>query len=103
MSQAEVPAVVEKIKEKLEFWKGDQDRKTKENIAAAQAEIDKLEAEATSADAKESARKPTTDKPQVSTQLRRALHWPRAAIIRHHADSTPGQRWCREGRSGRGH
>lgn len=30
MSQADVPAVVEKLKEKLAFWKGDQDRKTKE-------------------------------------------------------------------------
>lgn len=29
-SQAEVPATVEKLKEKLAFWKGDQDRKTKE-------------------------------------------------------------------------
>jgi uncharacterized coiled-coil DUF342 family protein len=30
MSQAEVPAVVEKLKEKLAYWKGDQERKTKE-------------------------------------------------------------------------
>lgn len=30
MSQADVPNVVEKLKEKLSFWKGDQDRKTKE-------------------------------------------------------------------------
>lgn len=30
MSQAEVPAVVEKLREKLDFWKKDQDRKTKE-------------------------------------------------------------------------
>lgn len=30
MSQADVPAVVEKLKEKLAFWKSDQDRKTKE-------------------------------------------------------------------------
>jgi uncharacterized coiled-coil DUF342 family protein len=30
MSQAEVPTVVEKLKEKLNFWKSDQDRKTKE-------------------------------------------------------------------------
>jgi chromosome segregation ATPase len=29
-SQADVPATVEKLKEKLAFWKGDQDRKTKE-------------------------------------------------------------------------
>ena len=30
MSQADVPSVVEKLKEKLEFWKGDQKRKTEE-------------------------------------------------------------------------
>lgn len=30
MSQADVPALVEKLKEKIEFWKGDQERKTKE-------------------------------------------------------------------------
>lgn len=30
MSQSDVPAVVEKLKEKVTFWKGDQDRKTKE-------------------------------------------------------------------------
>jgi uncharacterized coiled-coil DUF342 family protein len=30
MSQADVPSVVEKLKEKLEFWKGDQKRKTDE-------------------------------------------------------------------------
>jgi len=54
MSQAEVPAVVEKLKEKLAYWKGDQERKTKENIEKAQAEIDRLEAEAVAADSKES-------------------------------------------------
>ncbi|KAK0858808.1 multicopy suppressor of BFA (Brefeldin A) [Friedmanniomyces endolithicus] len=52
MSQSDVPAVVEKLKEKLNHWKGDQDRKTKENVSKAQAEIDKLEAEANAADAK---------------------------------------------------
>lgn len=30
MSQGDIPALVEKLKEKLNFWKGDQDRKTKE-------------------------------------------------------------------------
>jgi uncharacterized coiled-coil DUF342 family protein len=30
MSQSDVPAVVEKLKEKLEHWKSDQDRKTKD-------------------------------------------------------------------------
>ncbi|KAK3622389.1 multicopy suppressor of BFA (Brefeldin A) [Elasticomyces elasticus] len=52
MSQSDVPAVVEKLKEKLDFWKGDQDRKTKENVSKAQAEIDRLEAEAGPTDGK---------------------------------------------------
>lgn len=47
MSQADVPTLVEKLKEKLDFWKKDQDRKTQENIANAQKEIDRLEAEST--------------------------------------------------------
>ncbi|KAL1311562.1 hypothetical protein AAFC00_001680 [Neodothiora populina] len=44
-NQGEVPGVVEKLKEKLEHWKKDQDRKTKENIAKAQKEIERLESE----------------------------------------------------------
>lgn len=59
MSQADVPSVVETLKEKLEFWKKDQDRKTKENIANAQKEIDRLEAESTEA-------KPATSEKQVN-------------------------------------
>ncbi|KAK4613837.1 hypothetical protein CLAFUW4_09295 [Fulvia fulva] len=51
MSQADVPAVVEKLKGKLETWKKDQDKQTKENIAKAQAEIERLEKEAAEADA----------------------------------------------------
>ncbi|KAK3669631.1 multicopy suppressor of BFA (Brefeldin A) [Recurvomyces mirabilis] len=71
MSQSDVPAVVEKLKGKLDHWKGDQDRKTKENIAQAQAEIDRLEAEATAAESKagsstETARKPAAAKQQVN-------------------------------------
>ncbi|KAL6715105.1 multicopy suppressor of BFA (Brefeldin A) [Lecanora helva] len=46
MSQAGVPAVVEKLKEKREKWKTEQDQKTKENIERARKEIDRLEAEA---------------------------------------------------------
>ncbi|OAK94785.1 hypothetical protein IQ06DRAFT_298273 [Phaeosphaeriaceae sp. SRC1lsM3a] len=59
-SQAEVPATVEKLKEKLAFWKGDQDRKTKENIAKAQKEIERLEAEEDEGEngATDTARKP---------------------------------------------
>ncbi|KAF1939609.1 hypothetical protein EJ02DRAFT_408270 [Clathrospora elynae] len=44
-SQDEVPATVEKLNAKLKHWKEDQDRKTKENIAKAQKEIERLEAE----------------------------------------------------------
>ncbi|KAF2258109.1 hypothetical protein CC78DRAFT_538043 [Lojkania enalia] len=59
-SQADVPATVEKLKQKLAHWKEDQDRKTKENIAKAQKEIDRLEAEENEADhgSKDTARKP---------------------------------------------
>ncbi|KAF2787360.1 hypothetical protein K505DRAFT_329736 [Melanomma pulvis-pyrius CBS 109.77] len=59
-SQADVPAVVEKLNEKLAHWKKDQDRKTKENIAKAQKEIDRLEAEGAEEThgAKDTARKP---------------------------------------------
>ncbi|KAF4552463.1 Hypothetical protein D9617_10g074450 [Elsinoe fawcettii] len=46
MNSGDVPAVVEKLKEKLAQWKSDQDKKTKENIAKAQKEIERLEAEA---------------------------------------------------------
>jgi len=49
MSQADVPNVCEKLKEKLDFWKKDQQRKTKENVDNAQKEIDRLEAEAQAA------------------------------------------------------
>ncbi|KAF2195399.1 hypothetical protein K469DRAFT_698992 [Zopfia rhizophila CBS 207.26] len=59
-SQADVPAVVEKLKGKLEHWKNDQDRKTKENIAKAQKEIERLEVEGTEGDhgSKDTHRKP---------------------------------------------
>ncbi|KAF2722317.1 hypothetical protein K431DRAFT_284010 [Polychaeton citri CBS 116435] len=69
MSQADVPNVVEKLKEKLEFWRGDQDRKTKENISKAQAEIDKLEAEAVAAEgAGDKAQKPSAKNQGVNGQ-----------------------------------
>ncbi|KAK5114466.1 hypothetical protein LTR62_002401 [Meristemomyces frigidus] len=71
MSQSDVPAVVEKLKGKLEHWKGDQDRKTKENVEKAQAEIDRLEAEASTAeskanDAPESSRKTNAAKQETN-------------------------------------
>ncbi|KAI8939013.1 hypothetical protein NX059_004856 [Plenodomus lindquistii] len=59
-SQDEVPATVEQLKAKLAHWKEDQDRKTKENIAKAQKEIERLEAEEDEAanGVTDSARKP---------------------------------------------
>ncbi|OCK83008.1 hypothetical protein K432DRAFT_291991 [Lepidopterella palustris CBS 459.81] len=59
-SQGDVPSVVEKLKEKLEHWKKDQDRKTKENIAKAQKEIERLETDSHAAEhgSKDTARKP---------------------------------------------
>jgi len=75
MSQADVPALVEKLKEKLTFWKGDQDRKTKENIEKAQAEIDRLEAEAVAenASSKPSASKtPDAATANVTAELEKA-------------------------------
>ncbi|ERF74418.1 hypothetical protein EPUS_06596 [Endocarpon pusillum Z07020] len=45
-NQSDVPAVVEKLKEKLESWKKDQETQTKQNIEKAQKEIDRLEREA---------------------------------------------------------
>ncbi|KAI9804171.1 MAG: hypothetical protein M1825_001573 [Sarcosagium campestre] len=47
MSQAGVPAVVEKLQAKLAHWKKDRDRQTKENIEKARKEIERLEAEPT--------------------------------------------------------
>ncbi|KAF2477843.1 uncharacterized protein BDR25DRAFT_275312 [Lindgomyces ingoldianus] len=59
-SQADVPSVVEKLQAKLKHWREDQDRKTKENIAKAQKEIDRLETEGSEADhgSKDTHRKP---------------------------------------------
>ncbi|KAK3940693.1 hypothetical protein QBC46DRAFT_122558 [Diplogelasinospora grovesii] len=45
MTAAEVPAVVEKVKAKLEHWKNDQAAQTQKNIEKAKKEIAKLEAE----------------------------------------------------------
>ncbi|KAF2760140.1 hypothetical protein EJ05DRAFT_436028 [Pseudovirgaria hyperparasitica] len=57
-SQAEVPGVVEKLKEKLAHWKSDQKRATDENIAKAQKEIDRLEAEEANGGSRDAATKP---------------------------------------------
>ncbi|KAH0839219.1 hypothetical protein AYO21_05635 [Fonsecaea monophora] len=45
-TQADVPGVVEKLKEKLAAWKKDQDTQTQKNIEKAKKEIEKLEQEA---------------------------------------------------------
>lgn len=50
MSQAEVPATIEKIKAKLDHWKADQEAQTKRNVEKAKKEIAKLEAEEAAAE-----------------------------------------------------
>ncbi|ODM18682.1 hypothetical protein SI65_05299 [Aspergillus cristatus] len=50
MNQADVPAVVEKLAEKITEWKKNQASKTEENIAKAKEEIAKLENETSQAD-----------------------------------------------------
>ncbi|TKA77983.1 hypothetical protein B0A49_02511 [Cryomyces minteri] len=67
-SQSAVPGVVEKLKEKLDHWKKDQDKKTKENIAKAQKEIDRLEAEANGS----GTATPTTDGKSAETARKSA-------------------------------
>lgn len=68
-SQSEVPGVVEKLKEKLAHWKDDQDKQTKLNIAKAQKEIDRLEAET---DAAESSEKKTNGVAEATNGLESA-------------------------------
>ncbi|TAQ91461.1 hypothetical protein B7494_g141 [Chlorociboria aeruginascens] len=51
MSAAEIPAVCEKVKAKLDHWKADQDAQTKRNIDKARKEVERLEAEEISAPA----------------------------------------------------
>ncbi|KAH8820132.1 nuclear segregation protein [Xylogone sp. PMI_703] len=45
MSAADIPAVTEKVKEKLEFWKKDQEAQTQKNIEKAKKEVERLDAE----------------------------------------------------------
>ncbi|EXJ53440.1 uncharacterized protein A1O5_13308 [Cladophialophora psammophila CBS 110553] len=45
-AQADVPGVVERLKQKLAAWKKDQDTQTQKNIEKAKKEIEKLEQEA---------------------------------------------------------
>ncbi|KAF7562499.1 hypothetical protein G7046_g1637 [Stylonectria norvegica] len=53
MSAAEVPAVIEKVRAKLDNWKSDQETQTKRNIDAAKKQIEEIEkAEANGVEAK---------------------------------------------------
>ncbi|KAL1860402.1 hypothetical protein VTK73DRAFT_7357 [Phialemonium thermophilum] len=45
MSAADVPAVIEKIKARIEHWKADQPEQTRKNIEKAKKEIERLEAQ----------------------------------------------------------
>ncbi|KAI1430579.1 hypothetical protein GGR50DRAFT_701453 [Xylaria sp. CBS 124048] len=45
MSATDVPATIEKVKEKLDHWKSDQQAETQRNIEKAKKEIEKIEAE----------------------------------------------------------
>ncbi|OLN88253.1 hypothetical protein CCHL11_00406 [Colletotrichum chlorophyti] len=45
MSQADIPAVIEKVKAKLDHWKSDQEAQTQRNIEKAKKQLEKLEAD----------------------------------------------------------
>ncbi|RDW91812.1 hypothetical protein BP5796_01206 [Coleophoma crateriformis] len=49
MAAADIPAVLEKVKAKLDHWRADQDAQTERNIAKAKKEVERLEAEETAA------------------------------------------------------
>ncbi|CAN9408445.1 unnamed protein product [Alternaria sp. RS040] len=86
-NQEEVPATVEKLQAKLKHWKEDQDRKTKEansanylqNIAKAQKEIDRLEAE----EAEEDAANGSTDAARKPAQKNQAVNGSASAKAEH--------------------
>ncbi|KAG6005581.1 hypothetical protein E4U21_007840 [Claviceps maximensis] len=48
MSSVDVPAVIEKVKAKLDHWKNDQEAQTQRNIEKAKMELEKAEANGTS-------------------------------------------------------
>ncbi|KPI37316.1 uncharacterized protein AB675_1573 [Cyphellophora attinorum] len=54
-SQADVPATIEKLKEKVAAWKKDQQSQTEKNIEKAKKEIEKLEADGANGTATEEA------------------------------------------------
>ncbi|OJD21032.1 hypothetical protein ACJ73_07630 [Blastomyces percursus] len=66
MSQADVPALVAKLAEKITNWKAQQAAKTAENIKKAQEEIDRLDEEDTNA--KEKRATDTTREPTLKNE-----------------------------------
>ncbi|EEQ27498.1 multicopy suppressor of BFA (Brefeldin A) [Microsporum canis] len=64
MNQSDVPALIEKLVEKVKDWKSNQASKTAENIKKAQEEIDRLEEESKAAEAKTSG----TSTPKVAAE-----------------------------------
>lgn len=50
MSSADVPAVIEKVKAKLDHWKNDQEAQTQRNIEKAKKELEKAETNGTNGD-----------------------------------------------------
>ncbi|KAK2865342.1 hypothetical protein FQN49_003668 [Arthroderma sp. PD_2] len=68
MNQSDVPALIEKLVEKVKDWKNNQASKTAENIKKAQEEIDRLEEESKAADAKASG----TSTPNVAAETKPA-------------------------------
>ncbi|KAI5304980.1 hypothetical protein KEM56_005557 [Ascosphaera pollenicola] len=69
MSQDDVPAVVEKLVEKIKDWKSKQATQTEANIAKAKAEIEKLEKESVATEDKEG----TTDIAKKPAQKNNAV------------------------------
>lgn len=69
MSAADIPAAVTAVKEKLDFWKKDQEAQTQRNIAAAKKEVEKLEAEEAAA-ANGTPATPTTDAPHANGETK---------------------------------
>lgn len=71
MSQSGVPEVVQKLREKRDKLKSEQDAKTKENIEKAQKEIDRLGADAQESHSSSIATRKTHDtakKPAIANQ-----------------------------------
>lgn len=72
MGKDDVPKTLEKLREKLAWYKENQEIKTKENIAKAQKEIDRLEAEAAKEDGEEASGSSTPKKADVEVREEKA-------------------------------